>query len=241
MRWRFQNPISIIITVIQPLIWLVLYSSIAGQTMKSAGIVNYTGFILPGLFVLVTFAACSSGGIINFITKTNGSFYRIMIAPLSRKAIVAGQLLECVLLSFLEVGILWLVSLLFSVKVQSGWSGFALITLILFLTALFISGITYTISLSLPNEVVYETLMNAIVLPIFFLSSALFPADKLSGGLAMAVNLNPFTHIIDVLQMLVLGDTIHFTELIPVILLLTVMSLVSFALAAWRLKQETVQ
>jgi len=74
MKWRFQNPISIEVTILQPLIWLVLYSTVAGQTMHNMGISNYTAFILPGIIVLVTFSACCSGGIFNYIMKSNGSF-----------------------------------------------------------------------------------------------------------------------------------------------------------------------
>lgn len=208
MKWRFQNPLSIAITILQPLIWLVLYSAVAGQTMQNIGIGNYTAFILPGIIVLVTFSSCSSGGIINFIMKSNGSFYRILIAPVSRSSIVLGQMLESILLSFMEVAILCVVGLFFSVKMASGIAGITLMILLIFVTAFFMSGLAYSISLFLPNEVIYETITNAIVLPIFFLSSALFPPENLSGGLAIAMMLNPFTHIINALRSLIFGETI---------------------------------
>lgn len=239
MKWRFQNPISIAITILQPLIWLVLYSAVAGWTMQNMGIGNYTAFILPGIIVLVTFSSCSSGGIINFIMKSNGSFYRILIAPVSRSSIVLGQLLESILLSFMEVAVLCVVGLFFSVKVASGISGMALMILLILMTAFFMAGLAYSISLFLPNEVIYETIMNAIVLPIFFLSSALFPSENLSGGLAVAVTLNPFTHIINALRSLIFGETILFGDILPVIALFAVMCCGSFALAMWMLKKET--
>lgn len=239
MKWRFQNPIAVIIPLLQPLIWLVLYSAVAAQTMQNTGIGNYTAFILPGLMVLVTFGACSSGGIINFIMKSGGSFYRILIAPVSRRAIVLGQMLEAILLSFLEIAILFIVSLFFSVKVASGLAGIALMILLIFMTAFFMSSLAYSISLILPNEVIYETIMTAIVLPMFFLSSALFPTDHLSGGLAIAVMLNPFTHIIDALRSLIFGERILFENILPVIALLAVMCCGSFALAMRRLEKET--
>lgn len=239
IKWRFQNPISIAIIILQPLIWLVLYSAVAGQTMQNMGISNYTAFILPGIIVLVTLGACCSGGIMNFIMKSNGSFYRILIAPVSRSSIVLGQMLEAILVSFLEVAIVCVVSLFFSVTVASGIAGIALMILLIFMTAFFMSGLTYTISLLLPNEVIYETIMNAIVLPIFFLSPALFPLENLSGGLKIAVMLNPFTHIINALRSLIFGETILFGDILPVIALFAVMCCGSFALALWRLKKET--
>lgn len=239
IKWRFHNAFTIVITILQPILWLVLYSAVAGQSMKGIGITNYSAFVLPGLIVLVSFGACSSSGIMNYLMKADGSFYRILIAPVQRSSIVLGQVLEAVLCTFLEVVIMCIVSLFFSVTIASGFAGLLLIVLLVFMTAFFMSGLTYAISLCLPNEVIYETVMNAIVLPIFFLSTALFSADELSGGLAIAVNLNPFTHVINVLRSLILQGNIVVEDVINVVLLLAVMCVISFSWALHRLKKET--
>jgi ABC-2 type transport system permease protein len=239
IKWRFHNAFTIVITILQPMLWLVLYSVVAGQSMQGIGITNYTAFILPGLIVLVSFGTCSSSGIMNYLMKADGSFYRVLIAPVQRSSIVLGQVLEGVICTFIEVAIMFIVSLLFSVKIASGFIGLLIIILLVFMTAFFMAGLTYAISLCLPNEVMYETVMNAIVLPIFFLSTALFPADKLSGGLAIAVNLNPFTHVINVLRALILHGNIVARDVILALLLLTVMCTISFSWALHRLKKET--
>jgi len=239
IKWRFHNVFTIVITILQPILWLVLYSAVAAQSMQGIGIKNYTAFILPGLVVLVSFGACSSSGFMNYIMKTDGSFYRVLIAPVQRNSIVFGQVLEAVLCTFIEVAIMCIVSLFFSVKITSGFSGLLLIVLLVFMTAFFMAGLTYAISLCLPNEVVYETVMNAIVLPIFFLSTALFPADKLSGGLAIAVNLNPFTHVINVLRAIILERNIVVHDIIFALILLGVMCVISFSWALCRLRKET--
>lgn len=239
IKWRFHNAFTIVMTILQPILWLVLYSAVAGQSMQGIGIENYTAFILPGLIVLVSFGACSSSGIMNYLMKTDGSFYRILIAPVKRNSIVLGQILEAVLCTFLEVAIMFIVSLFFGVKIASGWIGLVLIVLIIFLTAFFMSGLTYAISLCLPNEVVYETVMNAVVLPIFFLSTALFPADTLSGGLEIAVKLNPFTHVINALRDLIVQKNIVTKDILLVFMLLALMCCISFLWAIRRLKKET--
>jgi ABC-2 type transport system permease protein len=239
IKWRFHNAFTIVITILQPMLWLVLYSAVAGQSMKGIGIANYTAFVLPGLIVLVSFGACSSSGIMNYLMKADGSFYRILIAPVKRSSIVLGQVLEAVVCTFIEVIIMCIVSLFFSVTIATGFTGVFLIALLVFLTVFFISGLTYAISLCLPNEVIYETVMNAIVLPIFFLSTALFPADGLSGGLKIAINLNPFTHVINVLRALILQGNIVVRDVVFVVLLLVVMCGISFSWALHRLKKET--
>ncbi len=239
IKWRFHNAFTIVITILQPMLWLVLYSAVAGQSMKGIGITNYTAFVLPGLIVLVSFGACSSSGIMNYLMKADGSFYRILIAPVKRSSIVMGQVLEAIVCTFIEVVIMSIVSLFFSVNIATGFKGILLIALLVFLTSFFISGFTYAISLCLPNEVMYETVMNAIVLPIFFLSTALFPADGLSGGLKIAINLNPFTHVINVLRDLILQGDIVTRDVIFVVLLLISMCGISFSWAFHRLKKET--
>lgn len=239
MKWRFHNAFTIVITILQPMLWLVLYSAVAGQSMKGAGIPNYTAFILPGLVVLVSFGCCSSSGIMNYLMKKDGSFYRVLIAPVKRSSIIIGQLFEAVLCTFLEVGIMFAVSSFFSVHIASGFAGGLMIALIVFLSAFFTAGLAYAISLTLPNEVVYETVMNAVVLPIFFLSTALFPADSLSGALKTAVCLNPFTYVINTLRSLVLYGNIEPAALYRVFALLIVMCAVSFSWAYCRLRKET--
>lgn len=236
VKWRFHNSFTIVVTILQPILWLVLYSAVASQTMQGTGISNYTSFILPGLIVLVSFSACSSGGIMNYMMKADGSFYRILIAPVRRSSIVLGQLLEAVLCTFLEVFIMGVISLLFSVEFSVGIGAFLLAILLVFLAAFFISGMAYGISLILPNEVVYETVMNAIVLPLFFLSTALFPAEDIDGVLGVIVNLNPFTHIINALRSLLLDGTIVASEMLFVIILFIAMAGISFGWATVKMR-----
>lgn len=239
IKWRFHNAFTIVITILQPMLWLVLYSAVAGQTMQNTGIENYTAFILPGLMVLVSFGTCSSGGIMNYLMKADGSFYRVLIAPISRSSIVLGQLLEAVLCSFLEVGIMVFVSLFFLVKIPINfWIVFYAVVLI-FLSSFFMAGLCYGISLILPNEVMYETVMNAIVLPIFFLSTALFPADSITGALGVAINLNPFTHVINALRSLILHGQIDIGQIAFVMALFVVLGCISFVWAHFRLRKET--
>lgn len=172
----------------------------------------------------------------NYMMKADGSFYRILIAPVRRSSIVLGQLLEAVLCTFLEVFIMGVISLLFSVEFSVGIGAFLLAILLVFLAAFFISGMAYGISLILPNEVVYETVMNAIVLPLFFLSTALFPAEDIDGVLGVIVNLNPFTHIINALRSLLLDGTIVASEMLFVIILFIAMAGISFGWATVKMR-----
>ena len=195
--------------------------------------------MLPGLIVLISFSTCSSSGIMNYLMKSDGSFYRILIAPLTRSSIVLAQLLEAVLCTFLEVSILIVLSMLFSVSFSLSPFEFLIFVLLIFLTAFFMAGLSYGISMLLPNEVIYETVMNAIVLPLFFLSNALFPTTGCTGFLRTAINLNPLTHMIDALRSLMLYGRIDMENLTAVLLLFILMGGLSFLWACRQLKRKT--
>lgn len=239
IKWRFHNSFTIIITILQPMLWLVLYSMVAQQTMISVGIENYTSFIFAGLIILVSFSTCGSSGIMNYMMKSDGSFYRILIAPIKRGTIILGQALEAVLCSFLEIAIMGMVGSFFSVNLFQNFVGFFIIILLVSLTVLFMATMAYGISLILPNEMMYETLMNAIVLPIFFLSSALFPVEKIDGMLKILININPFTHVINSIRSIVVTGTVHINTVLFSILLLILMCCLSFSFAYYRLNKET--
>lgn len=241
IKWRAHNKFTIIITILQPVLWLVLYSAVAKQTMQQAGIANYTAFMLPGLMVLVCFSSCSSSGIMNYLMKEDGSFYRIGIAPVKRSAIIIAQVLEAILCSFLEVFIMVLLSLCFAPAFAFTFINVLMVIVLVFLTAFFMGCLTYAISLRLPNAVVYETMMNAIVLPIFFLSSALFPASSMHGVLAIVVNLNPFTHVINTLRGWMMEGSVDITDMTVLICFLMVLGCCSFRWTLASLQKESKQ
>ena len=174
----------------------------------------------------------------NYLMKTDGSFYRVLIAPVRRGSIVLGQLLEAVCCTFIEVGLLTVISLLLSADVMLDMRGVVLIILLIALMAFFMAGVSYSISLILPNEVLYETVMNAIVLPVFFLSTALFPADGLQGALGAVIRLNPLTHAINAIRSMILYGAIDMKTIGSVGGLFLLLGAGSFGWALWSLKKE---
>lgn len=239
MKWRFHHAFTIVITILQPILWLILYSVVAKESMQQAGIENYTTFVFPGLMVLISFGVASSSGILNYLTKNDGSFYRILISPVQRYSIVLGQVLESILCTFLELLIMFITGLFLGINMQCNLLGILLILILISLSTFFVSCITYTISLHLPNEVLYETAMNAIVLPIFFLSSALFDTHGLHQVLHFIMQLNPFTYVVNSIRSIMLTGALWNPDIMITLILFIVLSIMAFHLALHKLKKET--
>lgn len=239
IKWRLRHAVTIFISLLQPLLWLTLYGAAAGPTMAAGGIGDYTAFILPGVAVLVSFSACSSGGMFHYRMRAEGSLLRLLTAPVRRSAIVLGQLLEGVLCALLEAAILLLAGLALGVRPAAGPAEWAAMTALLALAAFFMAALAYGASLRLPNEAVYETAMNAVVLPVFFLSSALFPAQDAGGALGAAVRLNPFARLIDVLRALLLTGRAEPGELAAAAALFLALDALGFAWALRGVQRQT--
>lgn len=236
VKWRFQNPVTIIMTLVQPLIWLLLFSTIFNGNRTEE---NYTAFILPGIWIMGVLSSSGVSGIANYSLKTKGSYYRIMISPVKRTSIVFAHILDAAVLSFIQIAILAGISFLMSVRIASGLSGIFLMAVLLFLTVAFVASVSYAISLKLPDENSFIALMNTVTLPLFFVSSALLPYEQIRNGFRWAALLNPFTHVINSLRMLTQGNSIEWLQLLSTGGLLIILAAVGFLVAVRSLIKDS--
>lgn len=238
LKWRFQNPATIIMNITQPLIWLLLFSTMFPP--QEATTYSYTAFLLPGLLVMT--ALTSSGiscGIANYYLKSGGIFYRIYIAPIKRRSIVLAQILDVEVLSFIGIGILLLISIPLGVRFETGFIGLLLIALLLFLCVFLVACISYTLSFILPDENAFIGLVNMLVMVLFFVSTAFTDFESIPPVFKIPVLLNPFSHAMDCIRALMLGATIDFAGYIRVLAIMFVLSTLVFFMAVRILKRKT--
>lgn len=230
--WRLRNPLSIIATLFQPFMWLLLYGSIAQNNVAGLGN-NYIDFILPGIIFLLIMFASSSGGFINFITKRN--FKRILISPLNRRSIILGHTLETVILSLFEIIILFLLSILLKTNIQITFIRLFIALFLILEMSFLTSLIFYYLSLKLKNEAVYETIISLISFPLFLLSGSLFPIAKEKGLILLVTLINPAYYFISSLRETLYGNS--FNLAITIILLLAIVIIPVFILTIRKLNK----
>ena len=226
IKWRFQNPVTIIMTIIQPLIWLLFYSNMAADISSS--------FILPGIIVLVMFSSAGNNGVANYYSKQNGSFYRIHISPVKKSSVVLGHVLDAEVFSFTEVLILILISFFMSVRIS--FSELFLMLPVIFATVFFISSFSYFLSLIIPSENVFYIFLNTFILPLFFMSTALFPYEKIPVQYKTAVNINPFTHVINSLRTIIMNQNNNYSEYLFSLMLMILLGVIMFIISVKKLK-----
>jgi len=237
VKWRFQNPATILMTLIQPLIWLLLFSTLFGGATPVGG-ENYTAFVLPGILVMTVLFSAGISGISNYALKSAGSFYRIYVSPVKRRSIVLGHILDVEVLALIEIFILMVLSWLLAVQIQSGMVGFLLMIIQLAAAVFFVASLSYALSFAFQDENPFIALVNTLVLPLFFLSPALIPLESVPAAFRVPVAANPFTYLINSLRGLVLNSAVDWTQVMAATGLMLLLSVLSFCLAVRQLEKR---
>lgn len=238
LKWRFQNPATIIMNITQPLIWLLLFSTMfPGQGTSTY---SYTAFLIPGLLVMTALTSAGiSCGIANYYLRSGGIFYRIYVSPIKRSSIVLAQVLDVEVLSFIGIGILFLISIPLGVQFETGTIGGLMSILLLFLCVFLIACISYTLSFILPDENAFIGLVNTLVLVLFFVSTAFTNYENLPYMFKIPVMLNPFSHVINCIRSLMLEPSINYLAFIDLFTIMLIFCGLAFFGATHILKSRT--
>jgi ABC-2 type transport system permease protein len=200
---RFVNDrVRIAATFVQPLLFLFVLGS-GLQQLSRAGThgVNLKTFIYPGVLCLtVMFTAMFSAASIVW-DREFGFLREMMVAPVRRSSIVIGKCFGGATVACSQGIIMILLAPLvhvpYSVTLILGIFGLQL------LLAFTITAFGVMIAVRIKQMQTFFGVMQMIVLPLFFISGALFPASGLPGWLAVLNRIDPLTYAVDPMRRLV--------------------------------------
>lgn len=198
-RWFIQTkrrPIVLISGLIQPFIWLLLFSAVFKHSPMAAlhGAKSYLAFITPGALVFTAFSGALNGGVPILFDRELGFLDRLLVAPLvSRFSIIWSTGIHIFVMTVLQCLVILAVTAVMGVRFAGGASG----VLVLALAVILITAIFTTVSLMLAFALRYHFELLAIVmivsLPMVFISTAFAPVEFMPQWLRFLVSLNPVT------------------------------------------------
>lgn len=180
----------------QPILFLVALGFGFGPVFQRAGQGNYFNFLAPGIMAQsILFTAIFSG--IELIWDRQFGFLKeTLVAPVSRLDIMIGRTLGGATIATLQGLIVFALSLILGFRpVSITLLPFMLITM--FMTALLFTALGTAIASKLEDFQGFQLIMNFLVMPLFFLSGALFPVDTAPGFLQAISRFNPFAYGVD--------------------------------------------
>jgi ABC-2 type transport system permease protein len=200
----FRQRGRLLVTIARPLLWLFIVGAGFGSLIDADEPGNYLRFILPGI-VGMTILFSSVFSTISVVWDREFGFLReMLVAPVSRVTIVMGKLFAGSSLSLFQGTMLLIVAPFLGIEMTL--TKFISMFLLMGLVSLAITAFGLVIASFLTSLEGFNVIMNFIVLPMFFLSGALYPINTLPSFLIKLSYINPLCYGVDSFKHILLAD-----------------------------------
>ena len=194
----------IIASLGQPLLYLLVLGFGLGPVFQKAGNGNYIQFIAPGIIGMSVLFTSVFSGIGLLWDRQFGFLKETLVAPVPRVTVMIGKTLGGATVATIQ-GLLVLVICLLAGFRPVDWLLLPVAILFMILTAVVFAGLGVAIGSTLQDIQGMQLIMNFVVLPIYFLSGALFPLKGLPSVLSVLTHIDPLSYGIDALRYLLIG------------------------------------
>ena len=209
-----RSRVQIIASLGQPMLYLFVLGFGLGPVFQRAGSGSYLQFVAPGVIGMTVLFSSIFSGLGLLWDRQFGFLKETLVAPVPRLQIMIGRTLGGATVAMLQGLLVTLVCVLAGFRpVNLAMVPVALVFMLL-IAAVF-SALGVAIGSSLQDIQGFQLIMNFLVLPIFFLSGALFPLAGLPKVLALATSADPLSYGIDGMRSVLLG-TAHYGAAIDV-------------------------
>jgi ABC-2 type transport system permease protein len=237
LRRYTRSKVQIIASLGQPVLYLLVLGFGMGAVYRQAGRGSYLQFVAPGVIAMTVLFSATFSGIALLWDRQFGFLKETLVAPVPRVFIMLGRTCGAATVALLQGALVAIVCLIAGFRPTSLAllpEGIAFLALI----ALVFAGLGTTIGSSLKDMQGFQMVMNFLVLPLFFLSGALYPLDNLPKLLAALTRLDPPTYGVDGLRSALIGQT-HFGAGLDAAVLLG-LAVTFVCLGAWRFSRIEV-
>ncbi len=223
--------------LVRPLLWLLVFAAGFRAALGISIIepydtyVTYETYIVPGLACMILLFNGMQGSLSMVYDREMGSMRVLLTSPLPRAFLLAGKLLATSLVSLLQVYAFLAIAWLYGV--QPPPLGLLAAMPALLLAALLLSALGLLLSNGIRQLENFAGVMNFVIFPLFFLSSALYPLWKMqeaSEWLYWLCAANPFSHAVELVRYALYErfNLLAFAVCLGVTLLCSVLAVLTF-------------
>ncbi|MCO8245326.1 ABC transporter permease [Haladaptatus sp. AB643] len=209
LRWnlkKVREPFVLVFALVQPIIFLVLFSQVFGKLAGRAvpgG--DYLAYLVPAIVIQVALitAAGSGTGFVQDIES--GMFEKTLASPMSRTAVFTGKILSDLLLIVVPTLIMLGLGYVLGTSVTTGLLGVVGILGVALVFSVWFMAFSNVLGIVTGDVSVTGIATNLIQFPLLFASTAFVPVDALPGWLQVVSSMNPVTYGIDAARAIMLS------------------------------------
>ena len=188
----------------QPLLYLLVLGFGFGPVFQKAGNGSYLQFVAPGVIGMSVLFTSVFSGIGLLWDRQFGFLKETLVAPVPRITVMIGKTLGGATVATIQ-GLLVLIICLIAGFRPVSWATLPIALVFMILTAIVFAGLGMAIGSTLQDMQGFQLIMNFVVMPIYFLSGALFPLTGLPSVLSFLTRIDPLSYGIDGLRSVLLG------------------------------------
>ena len=198
--------------LVRPLIWLLVFAAGFRAALGVSIIppyetyIPYEVYIAPGLAAMIQLFNGMQSSLSMVYDREMGSMRTLLVSPLPRWYLLVCKLLAGTFVSILQVYAFLLIAALFGITMTA--EGYLWLLPALVISGLMLGSFAMVLSSVIKQLENFAGIMNFVIFPMFFLSSALYPLWKMresSDLLYRICVLNPFTHAVELIRFALYG------------------------------------
>ncbi len=221
--------------LVRPLVWLFIFGAGFRAALGLSIIppyetyIRYETYIVPGLCAMIVLFNAMQSSLSMVYDREMGSMRLLLTAPVPRWWILLAKLLASALVSVLQCVVFLAIAWMFDIRMA--WGGYLAALPALFLAGLMLGALGLFLSAMITRLQNFAGVMNFVIFPMFFMSTALYPLWRMQENaphIASLVVWNPFTYAVELIRFAL------YQQLEPMALLwVGVCTAVFFVLSLW--------
>ncbi len=200
----YRERTQLIGSLTRSVLWLFIMGLGLRGSVNVGGDISYTHYIFPGIIGMTVMFAAVQQAISIVWDREFGFLKEILAAPVSRTAIAMGKALSGGFISFMQGCLVAVLGLFLGIRFD--FTGVLEMLLLMALAGVALASLGIVVASRITSFQGFGTIMNFFLMPMFFLSGAMYPVNKLPGWLYAIVRVNPLSYMVDGIRGAVLGD-----------------------------------
>jgi ABC-2 type transport system permease protein len=195
LRTLWRQPAYAAATLVQPVIWLLLFGQLFRSVVHipgfSLGAGSYLEFITPGVIIMTALFSSTWAGTVYVEDMNRGVMDRLLASPVRRGAVMAGTLAYQSLTTVLQTLVVFALACATGARFPGGAAGIAVTLLAAVLIAVILASLSNALALLLRQQEALIGISQFLVLPLIFVSSAIMDTSLSPAWVQHVARYNP--------------------------------------------------
>ncbi len=193
LRELWRQPWFVGVTLIQPVIWLLLFGALFKKIVEIPGFHghSYIAFLAPGVVVMTAMFNSAWSGMALIEDLNRGVTARFLVSPVRRRALIAGRILKEGVVVVIQSVIIVLLALIVGASFPGGVGGVVVLLAVSALLGATFGGLSNGFALIMRQEEALIGAVQFIVLPLTFLSTTFLQSNLMPNWIQHVSDFNP--------------------------------------------------